>query len=165
LCYPPHVAIVVDAPRMDFDRIVTRLNPAVAWLLRSPLHPVLSSGLALLRVTGCRTGRRYWIPVGYRREGDGLTVLVSRARRKQWWRNYREPAPVDVLLRGQLRHGTAHVVPPGSAPFAAAFEETFRRLPRLGGQFGIRYDRQAGLTPSQVQTLATTGAVVAIELV
>ena len=149
---------------MDFDRIVTQLNPAVAWLLRSPFHPVLSGGLLLLGVTGHRTGRRYWIPVGYRRDGDGLTVLVSRPRRKQWWRNYREPAPVDVLLRGRLRHGSAHVVPPGSARFAAAFDETFRRLPRLGGQFGIRYDRRTGLTPCQVQTLATNGAVVAIEL-
>ena len=80
-------------------------------------------------------------------------------------RNYREPAAVDVLVRGRLRHGTAHVVPPGSARFAMAFEETFRRLPALGGQFGIRYDRRTGLTPSQVETLATVGAVVAIDLV
>src|SRR5206468_12338216 len=67
---------------VDLDRLMTRLNPVVAWLLRSPLHPLLSGALMLLQVTGRRTGRRYWIPVGYQRDGSTITVLVSRARRK-----------------------------------------------------------------------------------
>ena len=50
---------------MDIDRLMTRLNPVIGAVLRSPLHPLLSHGLALLHVTGRRSGRRYWIPVGY----------------------------------------------------------------------------------------------------
>ena len=69
---------------MDLDRLMTRLNPLVAWVLRSPLHPLLDRVLLLLRVTGRQTGRQYWIPVGYQRDGDTITVLVSKAPRKQW---------------------------------------------------------------------------------
>jgi len=143
---------------------MSRLNPVVAGVLRSPLHPLLSGGLMLLRVTGRRTGRHYWIPVGYRRDGDTITVLVSRARRKQWWRNYREPGPVEVLLRGRSLRGEASLVPPESARFRTAIEGTFARLPALGGQFGIRYDRAIGLTESQCRTVAADGVVVSIDL-
>jgi len=149
---------------MDLDRLMTRLNPLVAWVLRSPLHPLLSGGLVLLQVTGRRTGRRYWIPVGYQRDGDTLTVLVSRADRKQWWRNYRQAGPVELRLRGQTRHGRAQVVPAEDVAFRTAVERTFERLPFLGAQFGIRYDPRAGLSASQLETVASSGAVVAITL-
>ena len=149
---------------MDLDRLMTRLNPVISSLLRSPLHRLLSAGLVLVEVQGRRTGRLYWIPVGYQRDGATITVLVSHARRKQWWRNYQEPAPIRVLLRGRIVRGRAEVVTPGSTAFNAAFEATFRRLPGLGSQFGIRYDRRTGLTASQCEVLAKSGAVVSIDV-
>jgi hypothetical protein len=42
---------------LDADRWMTRLNPAVTWLLRSPLHRLVGGGLLLLTVTGRRSGR------------------------------------------------------------------------------------------------------------
>ena len=155
----PCIAVTVD-----LDRLMTRLNPVVAWVLRSPLHPLLDRGLLMFRVTGRRTGRQYWIPVGYQHDGGKVTVLVSKAPRKQWWRNYRDPGPADVLLRGRTMHGRAHVLPPESTVFREAIERTFRRLPGLGRQFGIRYDPRAGLTPAQCRTVAANAVVVSIEL-
>jgi len=149
---------------MDYDRIMTRLNPAIVWVLRSPLHPLLSVGLMLITVTGRRTGRRYTIPVGYQRRGDEITVLISKARRKLWWRNYLEPRPVELHVRGRALRGEACVVPGPSAEFRAAMEGTFRRLPFMGRQFGIAYDRRTGLTDDQCQTVAGEGAVVKIVL-
>jgi hypothetical protein len=70
-----------------------------------------------LRVTRRRTGRQYWIPVGYQRDADTITVLVSKAPRKQWWRNYRAPGPADVLLHGRTLHGCAHVLATESTAF------------------------------------------------
>ena len=125
---------------------------------------MLDGVLLMLRVTGRRTGRQYWIPVGYQRDGDTITVLVSKAPRKQWWRNYRNPGPVDVLLHGRTLHGRAHVLSTGSAAFQEAIERTFRRVPGLGRQFGIHYDRRTGLTPAQCQTVAANAVVVSINL-
>jgi len=149
---------------MDVDRLATRLNPVVAWILRSPLHPLLSRGLMLLVYTGRRSGRRYAIPVGYQQSGGVVTVLASRARRKGWWRNFRGPAPVELHVRGRLLHGEARLVPAGGDEFRAAFETSFRRLPRLAGQFGIAYDRSRGITPEQWHALAEEGAVVKVAL-
>lgn len=148
---------------MDLDRIMTRLNGAIVWVLRSRLHPLLDPGLMLLTVTGRRSGRRYTIPVGYQRAGDRLHVLVSKARRKKWWRNYRDPGPVEVLLRGQARSGTARVVAAGSDAFFAVLQQSFDRMPWLGRQFGIRYRRSSGLDPQQRRVLARNAAIVEIE--
>ena len=141
-----------------------RLNPAVAWLLRSPLHPLLGWGLMLVTITGRRSGRVYTIPVGYQRDGDALVVLVSKPARKQWWRNYRERRPIGVWLRGRGAHGHAVVVAPGSSAFRDAIERTLRRVPGLGRQFGIAYDRRAGLTAAQLDVVAHAAVVVRIEL-
>jgi hypothetical protein len=49
---------------MSVDGVLSRLNPLIAGLLRSPLHPLLSPGLLLLTVTGRHSGRATAIPVG-----------------------------------------------------------------------------------------------------
>lgn len=149
---------------MDLDRLASRLSPLVIGILRSPLHPLLSPGLLLLSYRGRRSGRLVSIPVGYQRNGDAITVLASRAARKQWWRNFRAPAPVELLVRGRVLHGEARLLPGEGAEFRAAVEGTFRRLPRLAGQFGIAYDRGRGLTPEQCRRVAGEGAVVQIAL-
>src|ERR1700684_1694841 len=51
-------------------------NRAVELLLRSPLHSVVSRHLALITVTGRRSGHDYTFPVGYRRTGDRVTIPV-----------------------------------------------------------------------------------------
>jgi hypothetical protein len=149
---------------VDIDRVMQRLNPLVAWLLRSPLHPLLAWGLMLVTVTGRRSGRVYTIPVGYQRDGDALVVLVSRPSRKQWWRNYRERRPIGVCLWGRIAQGHAAVVSPGSPAFREAIERTFSRVPGLGRQFGIAYDRRTGLTGAQRDVVAQAAVVVRIEL-
>lgn len=150
---------------MNVDPFFTRLNPLLCWLLRSPLHWLASAGLALLEIRGRRSGREYAIPVGYQREGDDrLIVMVSHAHTKQWWRNFTEPGDVGVRLRGRAVSGRAHVVPRDSAEFGERTEATFRRLPMMGAQFGIRFDKRVGLTEEQLAHLAETCAVVRIEL-
>src|SRR5947209_20504009 len=84
------------APFALFNRTA---NPVVRAVLSSPLHPLLSGGLALITVTGRRSGRRrYTFPVGYRQDGDRVTITVGWPERKQWWRNLREGGPVEVRI-------------------------------------------------------------------
>lgn len=151
-----------DAGGFDVDRWTTRLNPVVVRLLRSPLHHVIGGGLMLITVTGRRTGRRYTIPVGYQRDGGVLHVLVSKAPRKQWWRNFRTPAGLEVELRGERFAATGRLVAPGSERFFAVVEATLRRLPMLARQFGIVWNPRAGLGAEQRAVLAREVALVEI---
>ena len=150
---------------MSVDAIVSRLNPLFAALLRSPLHFLLSPGLALLTITGRNTGRRYSIPVGYQQDGDDLVVMVSEARKKQWWRNYYEPRPIEVRLRGHDRAGRAELVAPGSDRFRELADQTLRRVPTMRRVFHVAdYDPRAGLRPDQLDRLGEEIAIVRIQL-
>jgi deazaflavin-dependent oxidoreductase (nitroreductase family) len=153
-----------QASSFNLSRLFTRTNGLIERVLRSPLHSLLDPALMLVTVTGRKSGKRYTIPVGYQRDGSRIMVLVSRARTKKWWRNYREAGPIEVYTRGRSHSATACVVPPESGDFAAAFQTTFEQMPWLAPQFGVRYRRGQGLTAEQRQVLAGEGAVVRIDL-
>jgi deazaflavin-dependent oxidoreductase (nitroreductase family) len=118
----------------------------------------------LLTFTGRRSGRRFTIPLGYQRDGDVLTVMVSYAGRKQWWKNYREPGPVELRLRGRTRSATARVVPTDTPEFRHQTERTLRRMPWMAGQFGIEYRKGDTLSEDQFARLAANIACVQITL-
>jgi len=146
------------------NAIFTRLNPLLAAVLRSPLHFLLSGGLALLTVTGRRTGHRRTFPVGYQRVGDKIIILASEAHKKQWWRNYRTPASATLLVRGKELTGTGRLLEPGGEEFVRHVEQTFRRVPGLAKSWGVAFDRRTGLTEEQIDFLRTAGAAVEIQL-
>jgi deazaflavin-dependent oxidoreductase (nitroreductase family) len=72
-------------------------NDFMSWVLRSPLHGMLSNGMLLITVKGRKTGRQYTTPVGYYRENGYLWVITSRDR--TWWKNLRGGAEVSLLLK------------------------------------------------------------------
>jgi hypothetical protein len=82
-------------------------NPLIRMLLRSPLHAPLSRRLALITVTGRRSGREYTFPVDYEQAGELVTIKVGWPERKRWWRNLRDGASVRLRLRGTERTGRA----------------------------------------------------------
>jgi len=104
------------------------VNPVVAWLLRSPLHDLLSRRVALLTVTGRRSGAAIRLPVQYERDGDMLTVVSSP--RRLWWRNLEDGAPVRIVLEGESRDGYAKVRRDPSPVVTIRLEAEVPALPR-----------------------------------
>jgi deazaflavin-dependent oxidoreductase (nitroreductase family) len=155
---------VSDDDPGTLDKIFRHFNPLICWILRSPLHWILSPGLLLLTFTGRRSGRQYTIPVGYQRFDDTVVILASRKFVKTWWRNYQEPGAVALRIKGRDMPGTAEVVPPESPEFGERFDASFQRMPWLGKQFGIRYDKKTGLTADQIAVVRGQGAAVRVSL-
>jgi deazaflavin-dependent oxidoreductase (nitroreductase family) len=122
------------------------------------------SSRLLITVRGRRTGRRYTIPVGYQRHEDVLTILVSEAPKKQWWRNFHNPAPVEVRVKGKTLSGIAELITPASPEFKARAEETLRRLPWMGKVFGIEYRKGEALNEDQIRALSHNIAIVQVQL-
>jgi deazaflavin-dependent oxidoreductase (nitroreductase family) len=83
-------------------------NPFMAFILRSPLHGLLSQNMLLITVTGRKSGQAYTTPVGYVRVGDAL--LIVSAPDRTWWKNLRGGAPVIVRLQGRDWRGHGIVV-------------------------------------------------------
>jgi hypothetical protein len=79
----------------------------IRTVLKSPLHRPLSGRVALITVTGRRSGRNHTFPVGYSQHGEMIRIGVGWPERKNWWRNLLEPAPVRIRIRGEDRPGSA----------------------------------------------------------
>ena len=87
-------------------------NAAVSWVLRSPVHWILSGRLALLTVRGRRTGRFYTLPVGYAEAAGVVYVMVGDYETKRWWRNLEDGVPVALVLRGHVADARATILDP-----------------------------------------------------
>jgi hypothetical protein len=149
---------------MDIDKIMTRLNPWVVRLLQSRAHSLLSRGLMVVHVEGIISGKTYSIPVGYQHKGDLLIVLVSKSRRKKWWRNYRDERPVRITVRGETKTGLASLVDKQSEMFSSSVSATFKRVPGLSRQFGIAHIGSAGLSTEDWGVVKLEAEVVVIKL-
>ncbi|HEX7658167.1 MAG TPA: nitroreductase/quinone reductase family protein [Pseudonocardiaceae bacterium] len=94
-----------------FARLMHRTsNPIVIALLRSPLHWPLSRSVLLITVRGRRTGRPYTLPVVYAKIGSTILIVPGDPEHKTWWRNLREPATVELLLRGREVTGVGRAI-------------------------------------------------------
>jgi hypothetical protein len=94
--------------RGPFRAMNRTVNPALAAILRSPVHGLASGRLALITYTGRKTRREYTIPVLYRDKGDEVTIAVGWPDRKVWWRNLTGAGgPVSLVVRGERLRGHA----------------------------------------------------------
>lgn len=83
------------------------VNPIMIWLLRSPLHALVSGRIMLISVKGRKSGRVYLTPVDYGRDG-GAVLAVSSAK-YAWWKNLSAGGTADLLVAGRPLSGPAEV--------------------------------------------------------
>ena len=83
-------------------------NPILIWLLRSPLHGLVSNSTMLITVTGCKSGKEFTLPTNYVDMGEHL--LTVSFKRRTWWRNLRGGAPVMLQLLGRNVKATSITV-------------------------------------------------------
>ena len=110
-------------------------NDFMSWVLRSPFHGMLSNGMMLITVTGCKTGKKYTTPVGYYEEGGYLWVITSRDR--TWWKNLRGKAEVDLLFKRKFVKASAELELDEKAVEARMYEY-LRHVSQAAKPMGIR---------------------------
>jgi hypothetical protein len=117
---------------------VTIQNTVVGWLLRSPVHGLLSGALVLVRYQGRRSGRTVATPTQYARSGDDLVILVGRPDTKTWWRNFEDEHDLDVLLRRTWVTHRGRVVRGATEPDVAGplLDAYLARFPRAARALG-----------------------------
>ena len=83
------------------------VNVLVKFILRSPLHGLMSKNRMLLTYQGRKSGKVYTIPVSYFREGESIVCFTDSS----WWKNLRGGAPVRMRLSGRDVVGMADGLP------------------------------------------------------
>ena len=119
-------------------------NPMMIWLLKSPLHGMISKGVMLVTVTGCKSGKSISTPANYLRDENSLWVISWRER--TWWRNLRGGANVRVLLAGRSVEGRGQVIEEEKAVAQSLFDY-YQKFPQYAKYVQIDLD-VAGLPVS-----------------
>ena len=79
------------------EGLLRAVNPAVKFLLGTPLGGGLRRQMMVLNFTGRKSGRHYSIPVSAHRLDDALYALASAG----WTANFRDGATAEVLWDGK----------------------------------------------------------------
>lgn len=136
-------------------------NVIIAWILKSPLHRLLSQNTLLLEYMGRRSGKAFETPVNYVDLGDEL--LVTSLRQRTWWRNFMGSAPVRIWLLGKAIDARAiALVEPNEV--AHYLEKYLAAAPQIAKYFRVRLDPQGHPNPSDIQLAAGSRIIVRILL-
>lgn len=135
------------------------LNKTMKFVLRSPLHKVVSGSILLVTFTGRKSGKTYTTPVSYSRKGDQVMIFTHA----NWWKNLRGGAPVKLRLQGKDVPGTAEPV----TDKAAIADELFAHLkqtPFDAKYYNVSFDEQGDPIKEDIEKAVETVIMVRVEL-
>jgi len=138
------------------------MNATMKGMLRTPgLERWLGRGIALLAVTGKKSGKIYRIPVSYHRDGDTVIVLTKKFRR--WWRNLDERPDVEIRLAGRQYRGKARAScgKESELPHLMTFLES---RPIDARAYGIALSADGRVDPAPAKALLDQIIVIRVEL-
>jgi deazaflavin-dependent oxidoreductase (nitroreductase family) len=135
-------------------------NSFMTFMLRSPLHGIMSGSTMLITVTGRKSGRPITTPVNYYQEGNTLWVISNRER--TWWRNLKGGASLKLRLRGQEVNGFGEVLLDEPA-VAVQIGEYVRHLPISARSLGVHM-QEGQPDPADLRRLAQERVVIRIKL-
>jgi len=131
------------------------LNPVAKFILRSPLHGLMSSRLMLISFTGRRSGKHYTTPISYVQQGQTLLLGVGGP----WWKNLRGDASVQVRLRGKTCTGRARVWE-DEASMTRAYQTILEQNPTQARFMGITATPDGEPDSHDIQRARQRGAAV-----
>jgi len=78
-------------------------NKIMVWILKSPLHSIISSGIMIIGFKGSKSGKKYSTPVNYLNIEDKIYVMSDRTR--IWWKTLLGILILTFILSGKIIPG------------------------------------------------------------
>jgi hypothetical protein len=136
-------------------------NIPMSWILRSPLHGLLSKSTVLLIIIGRKSGKKYTLPVNY--VSDGETLWVTSQRGRTWWRNLLGGAPVAVVLAGKTRQAYGEAFVEESAVIEG-LQQYLGKAPQAAPYFGMTVNVNGQPEPDGLARAARERVIIQIRL-
>lgn len=136
------------------------LNRLMTFILRSPLHRMVSSKIMLITFTGSKSGQPYTTPVSYMQHDDIITLFTHG----KWWKNCQDDAPVRLRIRGKDIAGSAEVVVEDKEAIARALTEHLRDNHVDARAYGVTYDADGNPRPDEVRRGAEDAVMLRVKL-
>lgn len=144
------------APKLPFW-----LNPTMTFILKSPLHPLVSKKILLISFTGRKSGHHYTTPVSYLQEEDTVKIFTH----SKWWKNFDEDGtPVQLKLQGKMVGGKAHAVDGDKDAVAMNLAKHLKNNHFDAKFYGVEYDEDGNPNMEDVRRGAQDTVLVEVNL-
>lgn len=136
------------------------LNKTMSFILRSPVHGMVSKSILLITFTGRKSGKNYTTPVSYSQQGDEIFIFTHA----NWWKNLRGGAPVTLRIRGQEAEGRAVPVAEDKRAVAVGLAEHLRKVRSDAKYYGVTFDDDGNLRSAEVEKAVQTVVMIRVSL-
>jgi hypothetical protein len=136
------------------------VNNAMKFVLRSPVHGMVSKSILLITFTGRVSGRTYTTPVSYSQAGDEVFVFTHA----NWWKNLQDGALVRLRIRGRELQGLADAVAEDKSAVAAGLETHLKKVTADARFYNVTFDEHGNPNPEEVEDAAQTVVMIRIRL-
>jgi deazaflavin-dependent oxidoreductase (nitroreductase family) len=136
------------------------VNRAMKFLLRSPLHGLVSRSVLLITFTGRKSGKAYTTPVSYSQTGSQVTIFTHAA----WWKNLRPGEPVSLRIRGRDVHALPEPVAGDDPAIAVRLAAHLRQVPSDARYYGVTLDKRGNPNRDEVAKAVQSVVMVRFQL-
>ena len=136
------------------------VNSAMKFVLRSPVHGMVSKTVLLITFTGRKSGKTYTTPVDYSQDGEQVTLFTHA----DWWKNLRGGAPVTLRVRGRELQGVAEPVAEDKQAVAAGLTAHLRKVPSDARYYGVTFDDNGIPKAEEVEKAAQNAVMIRVQL-
>jgi deazaflavin-dependent oxidoreductase (nitroreductase family) len=136
------------------------VNSTMKFVLRSPMHKVVSKSILLITFTGRKSGKSYTTPVSYSQTGDQVTIFTHAI----WWKNLRSNVPVSLRIQGRELKGFAEPVAEDKQAIAAGLAAHLRQVPTDARYYGVTFDDHGNPRTEEVEQAVQTVVMLRIHL-
>ena len=136
------------------------VNSAMKFMLRSPVHGMVSKTVLLISFTGRKSGKTYTTPVSYSQHGDQVFIFTHA----NWWKNLRRSPEVLLRIRGRELQGLAETVAGDKQAIAAGLSAHLRAVPSDARYYGVTFDEHGNPRAEEVERAVQSVVLVRVEL-
>jgi hypothetical protein len=136
------------------------VTSTMKFILRSPMHGMVSKTMLLITFTGRKSGKTYTTPVDYSQDGDLVTIFTHA----NWWKNLIGGAPVALRIRGRDLQGIAEPVAEDKVSVAAGLMEHLRKVPSDAKYYSVTFDDQKNPRADEVEKAAKSAVMIRVRL-
>ena len=136
------------------------VNSAMKFVLRSPVHGMVSKTVLLITFTGRKSGKIYTTPVSYSQHNDQVVIFTHA----NWWKNLQNGMPVTLRIRGLEFQGLAEAIHADKQAVAAGLSQHLQKVPSDARYYGVTFDDHKNPSAGEVDKAAQTVVMIRIRL-
>ena len=136
------------------------VNNTMKFMLRSPMHRLVSKNILLITFTGCKSGKTYTTPVCYSQEGNQIYIFTHA----RWWKNLCNCTSVTLRLRGREVQGVPEPIVEDKGAIAAKLATHLRRVPSDARYYDVTFDEHGNPRAEEVENAVQTVVMIRVQL-